>query len=85
MRWRTNLTVLPSLWSDHMDMEIIEVFQTVPLEVLTKKLFVLTSVLPHTGKKTDVNRRLLIDFFLISYRQLIGRFQNRINIVFLSN
>ena len=37
MRWRKNLTVLPSLWSDDMDIEIIEVFQNSPPGVTDKK------------------------------------------------
>ena len=51
--------ILTSLWSDDIDIETIEVSQNT-LEVLTEKV-VHFDQLEH-WKKTDVNRRLLIDF-----------------------
>ena len=51
--------ILTYLWSDDIDTETIEVFQNT-LEVLIKKV-VHFDQLEH-WKKTDVNRRLLIDF-----------------------
>ena len=59
--WKKNLIVLPSLWSDKMDIETIEVFRNSFLEVLTKE------VVPfgrwRHWKITNANRRLQIDFF----------------------
>ena len=57
IEWKKRL-FLPSLWSDDMDIEIIEIFT---LEVLTNKV-VHFDQLRH-WQKTDVNGRLLIDFF----------------------
>ena len=73
MTWRKNLIFLPSLWSDDIDIEIIEVFQN---SKLTKKAIYFDQ--QRHWQKSDVNRRLMIDFFLLAtkttYRKIFGRF-----------
>ena len=56
-----SLLFFSSVWSDDMDIETIEVFQTVTFEVLTKKVVHFKQ--PRYWQKTDVNRKPLIEFF----------------------
>ena len=63
-----NLFVLPSLWSDDMDIETIEVFQNNHLGVTRQ---VLPNKFVHFNQlrywhKNDVNRRVMIDFFYVT-------------------
>ena len=55
------IIVLLSLWSDDMDIETIKVFETVTLKVLTSKVVHFDQL--RYWHKTDVIRRLLIEFF----------------------
>ena len=61
LRWKKSLIVLRSLWPDDMDIETTDVFQNNHRRGTDQKgyLFWLAEALT----KTDVNRRLLIDFF----------------------
>ena len=55
------LIVLPSLWSDDMDKRLQRFFRTVTLDVLIKKVVYFDQM--RHWQKTDINKRLLIDFF----------------------
>ena len=61
MRWKKNLIVLLSLWSDDMDIETIEVFHNSDLGGNDQKAAHFDQ-LKH-WQKTEVNRSLLIKFF----------------------
>ena len=55
-------TVSPSLWSNEMDIETINVFfRTVTVDVATKKVVHVNQQMH--WQKSDVNRRMLIEFF----------------------
>ena len=58
---RKTLFFLPSLWSNDMDIEAIEVFQMNPLGSADQKAFHFDQL--RHRQKNDVNRRLVINFF----------------------
>ena len=76
LKWKKNLIVLPSLWSDDMDIETLENFQNIHL-VLTKKVVHFDQL--RQWQKTDVNRRLLMDSFYritkLPINNLLGDFK----------
>ena len=77
MRSKKNLIVLPSLWSDDMDIEIIEVFHNSHLRGTDNKSRSFDQL--RHWELTDVNRKLLIDFFLLATKlpieNLLGDFK----------